>query len=190
MLIGWPTGAVQACHQLDIFGAGLGPGIVDRYEVGIVGHRFDHAVGIVSGSRLVELKLNLTNRFSSACSWLPLYAYRAERVARQHRIMATIHHGRMGTIHSLSQIIADTFGVDIDDVAMIGGDSAISTYGGGAWASRGIAIGGEAALRQRAILRKMFCAWRRPLPRPSRRISDCPRTNSQQTIQRTGDHSR
>ncbi len=30
---------------------------------------------------------------------------------------------------------------------MIGGDSAISPFGGGAWASRGIAIGGEAALK-------------------------------------------
>jgi carbon-monoxide dehydrogenase large subunit len=52
-----------------------------------------------------------------------------------------------GTIHSLAQIIADTVGVDIEAVEMIGGDSAISAYGGGAWASRGIAIGGEAALK-------------------------------------------
>ena len=34
-----------------------------------------------------------------------------------------------------------------DQVSVIGGDSAISPYGGGAWASRGTAIGGEAALR-------------------------------------------
>jgi hypothetical protein len=59
----WPAGAVQACHQLQIFGAGLGPGTVDRYEVGIVGHRFDHAVGIVSAPRLVESKLDPTNGF-------------------------------------------------------------------------------------------------------------------------------
>jgi aerobic carbon-monoxide dehydrogenase large subunit len=52
-----------------------------------------------------------------------------------------------GTLHSLAQIIADTVGVGVDDIDMIAGDSAISTYGGGAWASRGIAIGGEAALK-------------------------------------------
>src|SRR5580704_10720626 len=45
------------------FGAGLGPGTVDRYKVGIVGHRFDHAVGIVSAPRLVESKLDPTNGF-------------------------------------------------------------------------------------------------------------------------------
>jgi CO/xanthine dehydrogenase Mo-binding subunit/aerobic-type carbon monoxide dehydrogenase small subunit (CoxS/CutS family) len=63
------------------------------------------------------------------------------------RCVTSITDQGQGTIHSLAQIIADTLGVDIDDVAMIGGDSAISTYGGGAWASRGIAIGGEAALK-------------------------------------------
>jgi aerobic carbon-monoxide dehydrogenase large subunit len=63
------------------------------------------------------------------------------------RCVTSITDQGQGTIHSLAQIIADTVGVDIDQVAMLGGDSAISTYGGGAWASRGIAIGGEAALK-------------------------------------------
>ena len=63
------------------------------------------------------------------------------------RCITSITDQGQGTIHSLAQIIADTVGVGIDDVEMIGGDSAISTYGGGAWASRGIAIGGEAALK-------------------------------------------
>jgi carbon-monoxide dehydrogenase large subunit len=35
-----------------------------------------------------------------------------------------------------------------------GGDSSISPYGGGAWASRGTAIGGEAALRAGTMLKK------------------------------------
>jgi carbon-monoxide dehydrogenase large subunit len=65
----------------------------------------------------------------------------------QLRCITSITDQGQGTIHSLAQIIADTVGVDIDDVAMMGGDSAISTYGGGAWASRGVAIGGEAALK-------------------------------------------
>ena len=63
------------------------------------------------------------------------------------RCVTSITDQGQGTLHSLAQIIADTVGVGIDDVAMIGGDSAISAYGGGAWASRGIAIGGEAALK-------------------------------------------
>jgi carbon-monoxide dehydrogenase large subunit len=63
------------------------------------------------------------------------------------RCITSITDQGQGTIHSLAQIIADTVGVGIDDIEMIGGDSAISTYGGGAWASRGIAIGGEAALK-------------------------------------------
>jgi carbon-monoxide dehydrogenase large subunit len=63
------------------------------------------------------------------------------------RCVTSITDQGQGTLHSLAQIIADTVGIDIDQIAMIGGDSAISTYGGGAWASRGIAIGGEAALK-------------------------------------------
>jgi aerobic carbon-monoxide dehydrogenase large subunit len=63
------------------------------------------------------------------------------------RCITSITDQGQGTIHSLAQIIAETVGVGIDDVTMMGGDSAISTYGGGAWASRGIAIGGEAALK-------------------------------------------
>ncbi len=65
----------------------------------------------------------------------------------QVRCVTSITDQGQGTIHSLAQIIADKLGLDIDDVAMIGGDSATSPYGGGAWASRGIAIGGEAALK-------------------------------------------
>jgi aerobic carbon-monoxide dehydrogenase large subunit len=63
------------------------------------------------------------------------------------RCVTSITDQGQGTIHSLAQIIAETVGVDIDSVTMMGGDSATSTYGGGAWASRGIAIGGEAALK-------------------------------------------
>jgi carbon-monoxide dehydrogenase large subunit len=74
------------------------------------------------------------------------------------RCVTSITDQGQGTIHSLAQIIADTVGVDIEDVAMIGGDSAISTYGGGAWASRGIAIGGEAALKAARALAQNILA--------------------------------
>jgi carbon-monoxide dehydrogenase large subunit len=58
----------------------------------------------------------------------------------------------------LAQIIAETIGVPIDDVEMIAGDSAISPYGGGAWASRGMAIGGEAALKAASAMRENILA--------------------------------
>src|SRR4029450_3554026 len=38
------------------------------------------------------------------------------------------------------------------------GDSAISPYGGGAWASRGTAIGGEAALRAGTMVKQNILA--------------------------------
>ena len=63
------------------------------------------------------------------------------------RCITSITDQGQGTIASIAQIIADTIGVDLADVEMMGGDSALTTYGGGAWASRGIVFGGEAALK-------------------------------------------
>jgi carbon-monoxide dehydrogenase large subunit len=63
------------------------------------------------------------------------------------RCVTSVTEQGQGTSASVAQIIADTIGVDITDVNIIGGDSAISAYGGGAWASRGIVYGGEAALK-------------------------------------------
>jgi carbon-monoxide dehydrogenase large subunit len=73
------------------------------------------------------------------------------------RCITSITDQGQGTLHSVAQIIADTVGVEVGDIDMIAGDSAISTYGGGAWASRGIAIGGEAALKAaRALVRNIL----------------------------------
>ena len=52
-----------------------------------------------------------------------------------------------GTLTGISQIVADRLGVEPDDVAVHGGDTATVPYGGGAWASRGLTICGEAAWR-------------------------------------------
>jgi len=49
-----------------------------------------------------------------------------------------------GTMTGIAQVAADAFGVDVEQVSMVSGDSA-GPYGGGAWASRGLSIGGEAA---------------------------------------------
>ena len=63
------------------------------------------------------------------------------------RCITSLTDQGQGTLTSIAQIVADSVGVLIDQVSVTGGDSSISPYGGGAWASRGTAIGGEAALR-------------------------------------------
>ncbi len=62
------------------------------------------------------------------------------------RCVTSITDQGQGTLTGIAQIIADSVGVSYEDVGVIAGDSTISPYGGGAWASRGMAIGGEAAL--------------------------------------------
>jgi carbon-monoxide dehydrogenase large subunit len=69
------------------------------------------------------------------------------------RCITSLTDQGQGTLTSVAQIVADTVGVSVDQVSVTGGDSAISPYGGGAWASRGTAIGGEAALRAGTMLR-------------------------------------
>jgi carbon-monoxide dehydrogenase large subunit len=59
-----------------------------------------------------------------------------------------------GTSTGIAQIVADELGVAIDTVKVVTGDTAIVPYGGGAWASRGITLGGEAARRAARSLRK------------------------------------
>ncbi len=52
-----------------------------------------------------------------------------------------------GTHAALAQIVADRLGVAAGDVGVVGGDTSTTPYGGGAWASRGLTIGGEAVWR-------------------------------------------
>jgi carbon-monoxide dehydrogenase large subunit len=70
------------------------------------------------------------------------------------RCITSLTDQGQGTLTSVAQIVAGTLGIEVDQVAVMGGDSAISTYGGGAWASRGTAVGGEAALRAGLMLRQ------------------------------------
>jgi aerobic carbon-monoxide dehydrogenase large subunit len=51
-----------------------------------------------------------------------------------------------GTPLALAQIVADELGVEVDDIAVHAGDTAMGPYGGGTWASRGTPIGGAATL--------------------------------------------
>jgi carbon-monoxide dehydrogenase large subunit len=58
-----------------------------------------------------------------------------------------------GTRTGLTQIIAQAMGTSLDAVAVSAGDTARDPLGGGAWASRGISLAGEAALLAAAQLR-------------------------------------
>jgi carbon-monoxide dehydrogenase large subunit len=70
------------------------------------------------------------------------------------RCITSLTDQGQGTLTAVAQIVAHGAGVAVDQVAVTGGDSAISPYGGGAWASRGTAIGGEAALRAATMLKQ------------------------------------
>jgi len=52
-----------------------------------------------------------------------------------------------GTDAMLAQVVASAVGVRMEDVRVLTGDTLVSPYGGGTWASRGAGIGGEAALQ-------------------------------------------
>jgi carbon-monoxide dehydrogenase large subunit len=58
-----------------------------------------------------------------------------------------------GTLTGLAQIVATGLGLTLQDVDVVAGDSRAMPYGGGAWGSRGMAIGGEAALKAAVAMR-------------------------------------
>lgn len=62
-----------------------------------------------------------------------------------------------GTTAAIMQILADAIGVETDQVTVRSGDSAAG-MGGGAWASRGTAIGGEAAWKGARRLKQNILA--------------------------------
>jgi carbon-monoxide dehydrogenase large subunit len=74
------------------------------------------------------------------------------------RCVTSLTDQGQGTLTGVAQIVADAVGVPLEQVSVIGGDSAISPYGGGAWASRGTAIGGEAAWRAGRMLKRNILA--------------------------------
>ena len=58
-----------------------------------------------------------------------------------------------GTEGIFAQIAATAVGVTIDQVRIMTGDTGVTPYGGGTWASRGAGIGGEAVLQAGKALR-------------------------------------
>ncbi|MGB0629156.1 MAG: xanthine dehydrogenase family protein molybdopterin-binding subunit [Alphaproteobacteria bacterium] len=63
-----------------------------------------------------------------------------------------------GTSTGITQIVGDRLGLSMDDLSITySGDTAVTPYGGGAWASRGLTIGGEAAWRAADALANSLC---------------------------------
>lgn len=59
-----------------------------------------------------------------------------------------------GTETIFAQIAADAIGVPMASVKVVTGDTEVTPYGGGTWASRGAGIGGEAVLQAGLALRQ------------------------------------
>lgn len=69
------------------------------------------------------------------------------------RCLPSVTDQGQGTDTGIAQIVAAVMGVDTADVRVISGDSSVTPYGGGAWASRGISTGGEAAYKAAVAVR-------------------------------------
>jgi len=63
-----------------------------------------------------------------------------------------------GTRSALTQVIAEELGCDPAAVDVVSGDTSATPFGGGAWASRGASLGGEAALRAARKLKRAVLA--------------------------------
>lgn len=59
-----------------------------------------------------------------------------------------------GTETIYAQIAADALGVPIESVRLVTGDTEVTPYGGGTWASRGAGVGGEATWQAARALRE------------------------------------
>lgn len=69
-------------------------------------------------------------------------------------VMVGVGEQGQGTEAIYAQIAADAVGVEIGDVRVVTGDTEITPYGGGTWASRGAGVGGEAVLLAGETLRQ------------------------------------
>jgi carbon-monoxide dehydrogenase large subunit len=68
-------------------------------------------------------------------------------------VMCSVTEQGQGTEGIFAQIAASAVGVSIEKVRVITGDTGVTPYGGGTWASRGAGIGGEAVLQAGRALR-------------------------------------
>lgn len=73
-------------------------------------------------------------------------------------VISSVTDQGQGTPTGIAQIVGDRLGLGMDDIAIsFSGDTAVTPYGGGAWASRGLTIGGEAAWRAADALADNLC---------------------------------
>jgi carbon-monoxide dehydrogenase large subunit len=68
-------------------------------------------------------------------------------------VLVSVTEQGQGTEAVFSQIAAQAVGVSVDRVRVITGDTGVTPYGGGTWASRGAGIGGEAVLQSGKALK-------------------------------------
>ena len=68
-------------------------------------------------------------------------------------VLSSVTEQGQGTEAVFAQIAASALGVTLDKVRVITGDTGVTPYGGGTWASRGAGIGGEAVLQAGRALR-------------------------------------
>jgi aerobic carbon-monoxide dehydrogenase large subunit len=68
-------------------------------------------------------------------------------------VLSGVTEQGQGTEAMLAQVVAEGVGVPVERVRVITGDTQVTPYGGGTWASRGAGIGGEAALQAGLALR-------------------------------------
>jgi carbon-monoxide dehydrogenase large subunit len=68
-------------------------------------------------------------------------------------VMCSVTEQGQGTEAIFAQIAASVVGVSMEKVRVITGDTGVTPYGGGTWASRGAGIGGEAVLQAGRALR-------------------------------------
>src|SRR5438477_12733897 len=61
-------------------------------------------------------------------------------------VMCSVTEQGQGTEAIFAQIAASAVGVSLEKIRVITGDTGVTPYGGGTWASRGAGIGGEAVL--------------------------------------------
>src|SRR3954463_9282351 len=68
-------------------------------------------------------------------------------------VMCSVTEQGQGTEAIFAQIAASAVGVSLEKIKVITGDTSVTPYGGGTWASRGAGIGGEAVLQAGRALR-------------------------------------
>jgi len=68
-------------------------------------------------------------------------------------VLCSVGEQGQGAEAAFAQIAASAVGVTLDNVRVVTGDTGVTPYGGGTWASRGAGIGGEAVLHAARALR-------------------------------------